>query len=345
MLAVFGIMYFMDPYFHFHGPIEGLSYRLTEERYINNGIVKNFDYDAIITGSSMNQNFKTTIMDELFDTKAVKVPFSGAGFQEVSDNLRVALESKNEIKYVLWGLDYNGLNREYDWQGYENFPEYLYDNNPWNDLSYVFNKSILLEGLFNNIIRTLTDKPTTTFDEYSAWEVGSGWEVISRTYRRSGEILPMEEISEKEILRVRENIQRNIVELVKDYPDTTFLLFYTPYSALYWESIYRDGWLDKQLEMEKMTTEMLLMCENVRLFNFNDETDITGDVMYYRDKEHYVASVNDLILQWISQGKGLVTRENYEDSLKWEKEYYTSYDYDSLYLGYEQYKIPWEELE
>ncbi|MBR5579463.1 MAG: hypothetical protein IKW28_10780 [Lachnospiraceae bacterium] len=343
LVLVFIIMFICDPYFHFHGPLKGLSYRITEERYVNNGIVKNFNYDAVITGSSMNQNFKTTTMDSLFGTNAVKVPFSGAGFQEVSDNLRVALESGNEIKYVLWGLDYNGLNRDYDWQGYENFPEYLYDNNPWNDLSYVFNKSILLEGLFNNLVHTVTGQPTTTFDEYSSWEVGSGWEVINRTYRRSKEILPMEEITEKEINRVTDNIRNNIVELVKDYPDTTFLLFYTPYSALYWESIYRDGWLFKQIEMEKIATQMLLECENVRLFNFSKETEITGDVLCYRDKEHYIASVNELILQWILEGRGLVTGENYEDTLAWEREYYTVYDYDRLYQGYEQYKIPWEE--
>ena len=343
LAIVFITMFICDPYFHFHGPIKGLSYRMTEERYINNGIVKNFDYDTVITGSSMNQNFKTTDMDSLFGTKSVKVPFSGAGFQEVSDNLRVALESGNEIKYVLWGLDYNGLNRDYDWQGYENFPEYLYDNNPWNDLSYVFNKSILLEGLFNNMVHTLTGQPSTSFDEYSSWEVGSGWEVINRTYRRSKEILPMEEITKQEIKRVTDNIGKNIVELAKDYPDTTFLLFYTPYSALYWESIYRDGWLYKQIEMEKIATEMLLECENIRLFNFNKKTEITGDVLCYRDKEHYVAAVNELILRWMAEGEGLVTRDNYEETLDWEREHYTSYDYDSLYHGYEQYKIPWEE--
>ena len=342
LFSIFLAMLYFDPYFHFHGPLKGLSYRLTEERYINNGIARNFKYDAVITGSSMNQNFKTSTLDELFGTSSIKIPFSGAGFDEVADNIRVALESDNEIKFVLWGIDYNGLNREYYWKGYEEYPDYLYDKNPFNDLSYIFNKNILLEGLLNNIIHTVTGQETTSFDEYSSWEKGRGWESISNTYHRSKEILPMEEITLDEIDKVTMNIERNIVTLAKDYPDTKFILFFTPYSALYWESLYRDGWLEKQLEMEKLTTELLLSCDNIQLFNFNDKTEITTNIENYRDKEHYVAEINELILQWIKKEEGLVTKENYQDKITWTYEYYMDFDYDTLYAGYEEYMIPEE---
>lgn len=340
LFLLFFVMLYFDPYFHFHGPLPGLSYRLTEERYINNGIARNFKYDAVITGSSMNQNFKTSTMDNLFETTAVKIPFSGAGFEEVADHIRVALESNNEVKIVLWGIDYNGLNRDYNWQGYEEYPEYLYDKNPFNDLSYIYNKSILLEGLFNNLIYTLTGQQTTTFDEYSSWEAGRGWESISGTYRRSENVLPMEEMDEEERQRVTQNIERNLVSLAKDYPDIHFILFYTPYSALYWESLYRDGWLEKQLEMEKLATSLLLSCDNISLFNFNDKIEVTTDLNNYRDKEHYVAEINEMILRWIDEGEGLVTKENYIQKIEEIREYYLNYDYDSLYVGYEQFMKP-----
>lgn len=337
LASVLIIMVVVDPYFHFHGPLKNISYRLYSERYMNNGIAKHFEYDAVITGSSMNQNFKTTLMDELWGTNSIKIPFSGAGFEEIKDSLEVALNSKNNVKYVLWGLDYNGLNREYDWQGYDEYPEYLYDNNLFNDTSYIFNKTILFEGLLNNILFNLSGQETTTFDEYSTWEAGSGWERISGTYKRQAEILPMEKMSEEEKNRVEKNVTENIVKLAKAYPDTQFLLFYTPYSALYWESIYRQGWLEKQIQMEQIATELMLECDNIQLFSFCQETQVTGDVNQYRDKEHYVAEINGMIMQWIAQGRGLVTRDNYRDILNWERNYYMNYDYDSLYVGYEQY--------
>ena len=337
LLVIFLAMVIVDPYFHFHGPVKGISYRLYSERYMNSGIARHFDYDAVITGSSMNQNFKTTQMDELFGTNTIKIPFSGAGFEEIKDHIEIALNSENDVKYVLWGIDYNGLNRDADWKRYDEYPEYLYDKNPFNDVFYIYNKTILFEGLVNTFLYNLSGKETTTFDEYSSWEAGSGWESISKTYRREKDIMPMEDITEEEILRVKNNITENIVNLANAYPETEFLLFYTPYSALYWEDLYRRGMLEKQLEMEAIATELMLECENIKLFSFAGETNITGDINQYRDKEHYIAPINELILEWISSGHGLLTKENYQELIQWEKEYYQNYDYDSLYVGYEEY--------
>ena len=340
LLLIAAVMIFVDPYFHYHKPIEGITYRLFSERYMNDGIAKHFEYNAVITGSSMNQNFKASKMDELFGTNTIKIPFSGAGFQEIAKNIEVAMDSGNEIKYVLWGLDYNGIIRDHYYKGYDDYPEYLYDNNPWNDVSYFWNKTLIFEGLVSNLILTLQGEESTSFDDYSTWDVGGGWEQIHHTYKRSEEILPMKrlnEIEEIESRKLEDNIRINIVELAKKYPQTQFLIFYTPYSALYWESLYRDGHLVRQLEAEKLATELLLTCDNIRLYSFAKETEITGNIEYYRDKEHYVSEINDKILKWITSDQGRITKDNYEEFLQWEYDYYMNYDYDRLYEGYEKY--------
>lgn len=325
------VMLIVDPYFHFHKPLQGSSYRLYSERYINDGIAKHFEYDAIITGTSMNQNFKVSQMNELFGTNAVKMTFAGGAFKEISDNLEVALSSGNEVKTVIWGIDYLGLNRDYDFYYYEEFPDYLYDNNILNDVSYVFNKTILFEGLLNTLLMNLKGEPSTTFDEYASWDSERGWEIVSRYYQRTPEILPMQKITSEEIERTGKNIEENIVKLVNKYPDTEFILFYTPYSVLYWESLLRDGLLDIQLEVEKMTSEMLLECENVKLYSYFHKTDIMNDIDNFRDKEHYMPEINDKIMEWLAADEGRITKENYLDVIAWEREYYTNFDYDSLH--------------
>jgi len=83
---------FIDPFFHFHAPREALSYPLNNQRYQNDGIVRHFDYDALITGTSMTENFRTTEFDALFDSKAIKVCYSGGTFPELVSNLEQALE-------------------------------------------------------------------------------------------------------------------------------------------------------------------------------------------------------------------------------------------------------------
>lgn len=66
MLVIGGLVVLIDPYFHFHAPIEGLSYCLEDVFYINDGVSKHFQYNAMITGTSMTRDFKTQEADELF---------------------------------------------------------------------------------------------------------------------------------------------------------------------------------------------------------------------------------------------------------------------------------------
>lgn len=332
LILILCVMVIADPYFHYHGMISGMSYRIYNERYINDGILSNFKYDAIITGTSMNQNFKTSQMDRLWGTNAVKTPFSGAGFKEIKDNLEKAFQSNNKIRYVLWGIDYNGLLRDADYIAYEEYPEYLYDKKILNDVSYIWNKEILVSGLLTNILMTLKKEPTTTFDEYASWDVGRGWEFIKQTYHRESEILPMEtELSEEEKGIMEENLYKNIISLAKKNPETTFVLFYTPYSILYWDEIYRDGTLVKQLLAEKHATELLLQCDNIELYSFFDKTDLICNLENYRDGLHYVKEINEMILAWITEGVGRVTKDNYQDLIQKEYNFYLNYNYDHLY--------------
>ena len=74
LIGMAAVVIFVDPYFHYHKPLPFLSYRIYEERYTNDGISRHFTYDAVITGTSMSQNFKTSELDELFGTQSVKEP-------------------------------------------------------------------------------------------------------------------------------------------------------------------------------------------------------------------------------------------------------------------------------
>lgn len=129
----------IDPYFHFHKPLDSLAYIIDNERYQNNGIVRNFDYDAIITGTSMTENFKTSECDSLFGCNSIKVPLNGAHFNEVDRQLNVALKLNSDIKIVFRSIDYSMMDEDKDIKrlGEENFPTYLYDDNYANDVNYL----------------------------------------------------------------------------------------------------------------------------------------------------------------------------------------------------------------
>ncbi len=330
VLAV--IMIIIDPYFHYHKPFSFLSYRLYEERYTNDGISRNFEYDALITGTSMAQNFKVSEMNDLLGTNAVKNTFSGAGYQELSENLSRALQRNDNLKTVLWALDYNGLLRAYDWRQYETYPDYLYDDNPLNDTSYLFNKSVFYHGVFPNLVMTLSGQPSTTMDEYSSWEKETGLTQILYAYDRNNlDMNISKNFGEKERENVTKTITENVVNLVNQYPDTTFYIFYPPYSICYFDALYLKGTTLQEIAAEQTATELLLECPNVKLYNFFDQYDVICNPDYYSDPGHYNAQVNSKILHWIAEGTGLVTKENYLEKLEKEREFYLNYDYESLY--------------
>ena len=134
-----GWVYRVDPYFHYHKPdIDKYFYILNNERSQNDGISKHFDYDALITGTSMTQNFKVSEVNEIFEVNAVKVSYSGGTYKEINDNLVRALGDNDELKLVIRGLDmghfFDEASRMREDLG--RYPTYLYDSNPFNDVNY-----------------------------------------------------------------------------------------------------------------------------------------------------------------------------------------------------------------
>lgn len=148
----------VDPCFHYHIPLDRHNYPIFDGRYQNNGIARNFKYNAIVTGTSMTENFKTSELNKLFDVNAVKMPYSGGTYHEIGDNLAVALECNPDIKIVVLGMDYNTMLVDKDRpfpaiadNGYQ-YPWYITDDNVLNDINYFMNKDMILRSI--NIMAT-----------------------------------------------------------------------------------------------------------------------------------------------------------------------------------------------
>ena len=63
LVGLGSVTIYIDPYFHYHAPLQGLEYPISNERYQNDGIIRHFPYNAIITGTSMTENFKASELD------------------------------------------------------------------------------------------------------------------------------------------------------------------------------------------------------------------------------------------------------------------------------------------
>ena len=333
LILIAGSVLLIDPYFHYHKPLKFLSYYLGEQRYINDGIGRYFEYDSIITGTSMVENFKSSLFDNLFNSNSIKIPFFGGSYKEINDNLERTLKRKKDIKYVLRGLDYNQIIQNDERVNYI-LPTYLYDEDPLNDYKYLFNKVVVIKGLGGVITYTLLGKNTTTFDEYSSWNnrAISGKENILINYKRNKrENIKEEKLEKKDIEIIDKNIEKNVISLIKKYPNTKFIYFITPYSIVYWDQLKQEGKIEKQIMAEKYMIEKILEYSNVELYSFFNNYEMICDLDNYKDPGHYMGKINDKNLYWISQKKYQLTKENYEEYIRKNLEFYKNYNYDSIF--------------
>ena len=331
LLSIFVII--VDPYFHYHKPLKNMTYTLDNQRYQNDGIVKHFDYDAIITGTSMTENFKTSELDELFNVHSIKVPFEGATFYEINNNLITAMNNNKNIKLILRCLDLYQINTPKDKLSYEkdSYPTYLYDNNIFNDIEYLLNRDIIINSI-NFADQSINKKKSTTFDDYSAWyniHIFSK-EVTDSHYERPNKSKGYD-ITNNDYLTIKENIEQNVTYLADKYPDIEFYLYYPPYSIYYWDKLNQNGILNKELDTIEYATKLLLEHDNIHLYSFLSEYDIVTNLDNYKDIEHHSEKVNSLILNKIKDNDDLVTKENFNDEIHNIRDFYKNYDYDKLF--------------
>lgn len=322
----------IDPFFHYHAPLAELEYPLNNQRYQNDGITRNFSYDALITGTSMAENFKTSEFDALFGCESVKVCYSGGTYEEITSNLQKSLQRNPGIRYVLYALDewFLFANRELILADGE-YPTYLYDEDPLNDVKYLLNKEILFSNALEVLDYTHRGNKTTTFDDYSSWEAPGGREVLLSGYQRP-EKAPSPTVLTRDLAdTLRANLETNLLSLAQAYPDTQFLLFFPPYSILNWDAHNQEGTLEFYIEAMTLASEILTQADNIQLYSFYTDFDTCTDFDCYRDIVHYHHSINSLLLQRMRKQEYRLTRENYMAHWEEVREFYSNFDYESLF--------------
>ena len=334
IISCIGMTWYVDPYFHYHEPNKHFDYVLADQRYINDGISRNFDYDAIITGTSMTENFKTSEFDRLFNVNSIKVAFSGGSYKEVNNNLKRAIQANGNIKYIIRSLDYSYFFTAKDeMKSMFDYPTYLTDDDLWNDVSYILNKDIFFKKIIP-IFKTYSKQGSiTSFDDYTNWSGLFVFEKDSvlRTYTRTDKIQKSVQVSEDDKIRFQENIDKNIISIIQENPNIKFYYFLTPYSILFWDDLIRKGEMEKHLVEEQMIIKSLLDYDNVHLFSFSDNFDLTTNLNNYKDIAHYSGDINSYMLKEMHSEKHRLTRYNYKSYLSKIKKFYSNYDYESLF--------------
>lgn len=327
LVACAAVVIVLDPAFQYHLPFAGIEATYTNERYQNAGLIKNQDYDSICIGSSVTSNFRASWFDERFGGKTLKVSYPGGTFSDFDTALETAYAT-HDIKRVYWSLDPRLLSA--DPQNPHELPTYLYDFNPFNDIQYLLNKDILLESCSQTILATLAGKHTD-LDEAFVWETDDtkyGLDVAIASYERPKDIGFQ---YDRNIFNVplSENIAI-IDKWVNNHPETTFYLYFPPYSTLYFDSIKRQGEIDAMMFLLYDTANRYKDKANVKFYSFIDQNAITTNYDNYTDMVHYRSEVNRYIVDYMADNPPM--DDNAVSELASHlRSLMENYDFDSLY--------------
>lgn len=325
--------YKIDPYqqYSFNNPTNDYmeSRSMYSQRYLAAGFAENLDYETILVGSSMSENFIKDSIDKSLNTKSAKLSISGGTPYEIKNVLNKAI-STGKTKTALICIDVYMYNNEVDFKR-EPYPDYLYDNNSFNDVSYLLSHKIFIEDSLK--LKNSRKDDSESFDlnklyldnsktQYSYDTVLNGYEVpiyseikpkdLANDFSR---IINYPEDDETFLL-MKDNFTSNLLSVIENNKNVDFKLFFPPNSILFWNrSAEYDGHI-RLLKFKQYMFEALKDYDNVELYDFQDIRDITYNLSYYKDSSHYSAKVGNLVLDLMSRKENLVTEDNYMDKIK-----------------------------
>ncbi len=329
MAAIIGLVVYVDPFFQYHAPLKNFPYLIDNQINQNPGMARNMEYDSILLGSSMTVNFEAKWFSEQ-GLNLLKLPFNGAYPKDISNIMKQVDASDNELKEVYWGIDVASYTVGTEETKYP-IPEHFYDENPCNDLTYWFNKEVILDYILKPVFSG--DGPTDLSSVYNShwWMVNFyGKETVLSKY------VPAEPTEAKGTVEdyercLLENLEVNIRPILESHPDTQFTVFFPPPSVLYWYDYVQSGELDVVLAEFRTCSEWLMQFNNVRIFFFANMEEVITDLDLYADVSHHNQDINRYMVDCFVSGEHLLTEENLDEELAIFREIIENYDYDGLF--------------
>lgn len=319
----------IDPLFQYHQPWFGMEPVITDERYQNAGVAKTFDYENVILGNSLSQNFIVSDVEKVFGGNTVKLTASGS--HTVDWRYTLDILKHKAPKNILINLDPFVLNAN-PYELKHELPDYLYDNNYLNDVNYLFNFSILNKYSYQAIKKNLASK-IPDYNKAFVWndEIKTSREEALKHYRRPEK--GAENISVDNLKTTAIANMDNLKEYYQALPDTQFVFFCSPFSILYWDSVNQKNGLKAWRDTYLTIIGDLVKYKNVSVFFWNDTEmrETICNLDYYSDDAHYNFDVCEMICDRISRKDGLLNQENYQESTNSFFDYLDSYNYDAIF--------------
>ncbi|MBQ8094708.1 MAG: hypothetical protein IJ242_14220 [Clostridia bacterium] len=293
------LTFLVDPFEHYRE--SSILPLYDQESYNNPGIARNYDYNAVILGTSMVEMSMPSVIDDCFSVSSVKLPMRGSHTAQMGWQLGHVLQT-HPLSLAILAVDAYSLMGPPDDD--EEIITYLWDDRLLNDVYYLLNRDVL----FVRIPRMLKNRGLPLDgkrDSMYQWTdvVFSEASVISAVeFSSQKEMQPVDSRLE----RSTENISRHLESYISAYPETRFVIYFPPYSVGYWYMMTRGGLSEQQYRSRQRVCELLLSYPNVEIYDYSSRTEWTENLSQYFDYSHHNTAVSNAVMRAIAAGENRI---------------------------------------
>jgi hypothetical protein len=298
-LLIYSFILIVDPYQNVpfspqwqRAPID------TNQRFSYPAIARSDNFDSVVLGTSTSRMLDPVRLDELFGARFANLSMNSATAWEQRQIGLLFLRHHPETRYLLLGIDtvWCETGVDYDRYTFRLFPEWMYDENPWNDLLYLFNDKALEQAVRQ--VQYLSGSrggkyEANGFRDFlpadSAWDAAKARKSIygNSNFDRSA-ATPIPETRPASLQpQAKYPAHQWLVEMLDAAaPDTIKILFFVPYH----ENILRSQ-AAHYADCKWRVLEIAAGHKNTHVVDFMRPSILTGNDANYWDSLHYKREV------------------------------------------------------
>jgi len=325
--AVMAFNAWVDPFQHYR-KAERFAPRFYNawQRYENPGIAKHYDYDRIVTGSSLMECVLPADVDRLMGGRTINLSVSAQTAYDAGRLLSVALAT-GKPRHVIMNVDYNAFSGAPDRSGFaEPFPGYLYDDTVLDDLPYVLGAGTLRKSL-----ETLLGLHWSRFgtDPSRMWYWADGYQFFAA---KAVQGLDPDNLNARfrqparTLAGMQASFEANLAPLIERHPEVRFSFVYAPYAILVWLDFRQRSQLEVTLAFREWLFKRTRAYPNVEIFDFHAEPAIVMDLDHFTDIYHFSPKVSQALIAAMAEGRYRLTPELLAGNNAWLRKTATEQD-------------------
>ena len=293
--SLYGFILILDPYQNVpFSPALARAPVSTNQRFAYPALARDRTFDSAIIGTSTARLLDPARLNKLLDAQFLNLAMNSATAYEQARIFDLFTRHHQHARYLVFGIDETWCNRAaaIDKYTFRSFPEWMYDEDPWNDLIYLFNDKALENAV--RMLELLVGKrdPKYRPDGYRDFTGDFGPYDITSVRQRLYQTAPREltDVSIEPSLTQPDwhyPLLEQFAGLLESTPDhTRVALLFPPLHAHYVSSK-----IANLRECKGRIARILQSINNVAVLDFLHVSELTRDDTNYWDPLHFTSEI------------------------------------------------------